>query len=143
MMISTRLLAAVSLALLASFTSARAQPYPPPPSPDTTLQAAGEELEAEAQSLHELAQDVVAGTRRGDALLRDLTALRTAINQFRTGIDVQADPQVLGRRFARVAERYRDVRRDLSLLPGDQKASLDERVRRLDRAFRETAELMG
>jgi hypothetical protein len=127
------------LMLITTIGPVAAQPLPP----DPNLQSAGQQLEAEAQSLQEMATDVVAGTQPGQALLRDLTALRTAIHDFRTGVDIQADPPVVGRRFARVRELYRDVRRDLDQLSPDRRTALERRVRRLERAYRETVRLMG
>src|SRR5262245_7350328 len=70
-------------------SEARAQPFG---NPFTALQSAGERMEGEAESLQERVQRMVAGTRRGTALIRNLTEFRTAVNQFRTGVDVGADP---------------------------------------------------
>jgi hypothetical protein len=51
--------------------------------PPGDLPAAGVELGAAALDLHTAAQETVAGTPGGDALIRDLQIFRTAVDEFR------------------------------------------------------------
>jgi GTP1/Obg family GTP-binding protein len=115
----------------------------PDPNVIAALQSAGERMEGEAQAIQERAQQMVGRTRRGETLIHDLVDLRTAINQFRTGIDVRADPALVRQRFGRVSKQYRDVRQDLARLGLEERTSIDRKVRRLDQAYQDAAGLMG
>lgn len=137
---ATRVIAVGSfVALLATYAPDAGARQPP----IQAYQAAGENLEAEAQRLHEQAADVLGPERRNEALLRDLPALRVEIQRYRTAVDTGADPRTVGGIFRRVSELQRDVRKDLSRLRPDLSRALSRRARRLDRAYDELARLMG
>jgi hypothetical protein len=134
MSIRTRVLCVALTAALAFPLTVRAQP------PD--LPAAGVEMGAAALELHTAAQDSLAGTPGGDALIRDLQSFRTAVDEFRNAMDVGRPPPDVGRRFARVADIGRRVQNDLRSLPG-MPPYMARRAARFDRAFDNLSRMMG
>jgi hypothetical protein len=105
--------------------------------------AAGVELSAAAMELQAAAQQTLAGTPAGDALIRDLQALRTRVDEFRAAMDLGRSPEEVGRRFARLAGAHRLVENDLANMGPGLPGTMAHRARRYERAFADLAALMG
>jgi len=125
---SIRVLCAASIAALAFPFTVVAQD-------DIEVRTAGVELGVAALEFHIAANESLAGTRRGEILVRDLQNLRTQIDLFRAGVDGGRPPLEVARRYARVDQAHRLVRRDVQGMNDLLGPSLAAKARRLERAF--------
>jgi hypothetical protein len=125
---SVRLLCAASIVALAVPLTVRAQE-------PINVQKARMELDAAARELQVASKSSLAGTPRGDALIRDLQALRSEIEMFRAAEESRAPAVDKWRRYNRLVQAYRAVWRDVLGVSDRMDRSLMVKASRLDRAF--------